>query len=174
MQNLENSLENKRERVHFQSSCRSSVRNFTKQQTFVAGFFLGIFQNLRKSYSEHSNTFKQLLLHEKISDAYLQPDRISIIELFYEKKPRYLTGFKYTSQFFITISQGPDCCFDHFINCFNSILGRKNRSKKSSNFKVQSCKSWIGQTNLIFRFAAPPAWYFFQIEIKISHTKKPP
>ena len=25
---------------------------------------------------------------------------------------------------------------------------------------------------MIFRFACPPAWYFFQIEIKISHTQK--
>ena len=28
----------------------------------------------------------------------------------------------------------------------------------------------LGQTILIFPFAGPPAWYFFQIEIKISHT----
>ena len=29
----------------------------------------------------------------------------------------------------------------------------------------------LGQTNLNFRFASPPAWYFFQIEIKISQKK---
>ena len=37
---------------------------------------------------------------------------------------------------------------------------------------VLSHKKVLGQTNLIFRFAGPPAWYFFQIEIKISHTQK--
>ena len=30
----------------------------------------------------------------------------------------------------------------------------------------------LGQTNLNFRFASPTAWYFFQIEIKISQKKK--
>ena len=45
------------------------------------------------------------------------------------------------------------CVFD-----FTSVIYEKNLKT-------------LGQTNLIFRFAGMPAWYFFQIEIKISHKK---
>ena len=51
------------------------------------------------------------------------------------------------------------------------ILAHSGQSKQRSGRLPNIYE--LGQTKLIFRFASPPAWYFFQIEIKISQNKIP-
>ena len=54
-------------------------------------------------------------------------------------------------------------CF-FYNKVFQSFLNIMTKKKKKKKFS--------GKTKFIFRFVGLPAWYFFKIEIKISHTQK--